>query len=97
MSKVKKICETNEISGALKKHCYYELEEVDADELFEQLKDAVDNGLDEIPNTFTFVHIECLDKECWDTIKMEFNINPYDYLDENDIKELEEMIDKRNN
>jgi len=92
MSKVKRVCETSEFWGSKKTHCYYELEEIEPDDLIEQLKDAIYEGLDEIPNKFTFVHIECLDEECWDAEEIKFEIDPRDYLSKEEIKELEKLI-----
>jgi len=94
MSKVKKVCETSEFWGAKKTHCYYELEEIDPSELYEQLKRDIENGLDYIPSDYEFIHLECLDEDCNKAIELKFEIDPRDYLSNDDIKELEKLIEK---
>ena len=97
MSKVKKVCETSEFWGAKKTHCYYELEEIDPSELYDQLENAIMNGLDHIPNNYEFIHLECLDEECCEAEEIEFEIDPRDYLSKKDIESLERLIDEQYN
>jgi len=97
MSKVKKLCETSEFWGAKKTYCYYVLEEIDPDELYKELVTQINEGLDHIPNDYTYIHLECLDEECNKAIELEFEIDPRDYLDEKDIEELERLIDEQYN
>jgi len=97
MSKVKKVCETSEFWGAKKTSCHYELEEIEPDELYEQLKRDIENGLDHIPNKYTFIHLECLDEECYEAEEIEFEIDPRDYLDKKDIEKLEKLIERNYN
>ena len=92
MSKVNKVCEESEFWGSKKTICHYELEELSSDELFIQIADAVNEGLDYIPEEFEYIHIECLDAECWDTEEITFNVRVKDYLSDEDIEELENMI-----
>jgi len=98
MSRVKKVCDTSEFWGAKKRSCHYELEEIEPDELYTQLEYEIKHeGLDHIPNKYEFIHLECLDEECYDAIELEFEIDPKDYLDDNDIKELENLIERNYN
>ena len=97
MGRVKKVCETSEFWGAKKTSCHYELEEVDTDSLYYQLKRDIENGLDHIPDNYEFIHLECLDEECYDAIEIEFEIDPRDYLDEKDMEELENLIERNYN
>jgi len=93
MSKVVKVCEEHEVFGARKTTCHYELEELNADELFEQIKDAIEDGLDYVPGTFTYVYSKCLDAECYDTEEIEFEIDVREYLSDEDIEELEKLVE----
>jgi len=92
MSEVVKVCEKHEVFGARKTTCHYELEELNADELFEQIALAIEEGMDYVPEEFEYIHIECLDKECWDTEEIIFNVRVKDYLSKSDIEKLENMI-----
>ena len=96
MSRVKKVCETSEFWGAKKRSCHYELEEIEPDELYTQLEYEIKyEGLDHIPNNYEFIHLECLDEECYEAEEIEFEIDPRDYLSSDDIEELERLIDKQ--
>jgi len=95
MSRVRKVCDTSEFWGAKKSYCYYELEEVDTDSLYYSLKRDIENGLDYIPEDYEYIHLECLDEECYDAIEIEFEIDPRDYLDKKDIEELEKLIEEQ--
>jgi len=97
MSKVKKVCDTSEFWGAKKTSCHYELEEIEPDELYTQLENDIEKGLDHIPDKYKFIHLECLDEECYDAIEIEFEIDPRDYLSDDDIKELEKLIERNYN
>ena len=92
MSEIVKVCEESEFWGAKKTMCHYELEELNGDDLFIQISDAIDNGLDYVPDEFDYVHVECLDAECWDTEEITFNVRVKDYLSDEDVEELENMI-----
>ena len=92
MSEVSRVCEKHEVFGGIKETCHYELEELNADELFEQIALAIEDGMDYVPEEFEYVHIECLDEECYDTEEIIFNIKIKDYLSDSDIQKLEDMI-----
>ena len=92
MSVVTKVCEDSEFWGARKTMCHYELEELNADELFDQIALAIEDGLGYISEEFEYTHLECLDSECCEVEEITFNVRVKDYLNEKDIQELESML-----
>jgi len=97
MAKVNKTTEILDVQGARKRKTDIELD-IDANEVYEIICEKIEDGvLDHIPSKLTITVSECLDKDCWDTIEHEFNIDPYDYLDDKDIEELETLIEKEEN
>ena len=94
MAKVNKTTEILDVQGA--KRCKTDIElDIDASEVYDIIREKIEDGeLDYIPSELTVTVSQCLDKECWDTVEYEFDIDPYDYLDDKDIEELEALIEK---
>ena len=93
MASFKKHCYTDEFWGAKVKSCEYEFEEEYAGEVFDILMNEIEKGnLDYIPNEYEIKVENCLDEECWETDTRWFIINPYEYLTDEEINELERKI-----
>ena len=88
---IKKVCETGEFWGAKYKSCNYEFEPEDR-EIFEYLKKEIENGMDYIPDEIEYNTYNCLNDGCSEWEDLVFFINPFNYLNGAEIKELEEMI-----
>jgi len=97
MAKINKTTEVLDVQGAKRRKVDTDLD-IDADEIYEIICVKIEDGvLDHIPSAITITVSKCLDKDCWDMIEYEFDIDPYDYLDDKDIEELEALIEKEEN
>ena len=89
---IKKVCETGEFWGAKYSHCSYEFEP-EVGEIFEYLENQIENGMDYIPDELEYQTYKCLNEECSEWEDLTFYINPFNYLNDEEVKELEEMIE----
>ena len=90
---IKKVCETGEFWGAKYNNCNYEFEQEDR-EIFEYLKKEIENGMDYIPDEIEYNTYNCLNDGCSEWKDLSFFINPTHYLNNKEIKDLEDLINK---
>jgi hypothetical protein len=67
------------------------------EEVYELVKEEIENGMDEIPETLTITALQPTSYnekyDEWEEEEMDFEINPFEYLNEEQLKELEQLIE----
>ena len=91
-----KSCYTGEFWGAPFTQYEYEVyEEYDGEIYEEVLKMIEEDGMDVIPDTISVKAYRCLNKECDETEEIEVEIDPLEYLTEDEYKKLKEILEKK--
>jgi len=89
----KKVCCKEEYMGATKTYCHYEFVP-EQGEVFDALyRDIETLEIDEIPEQYTIKTKRYLNPECTEIEEREFVINPFEYLSNEEIEELENFIE----
>ena len=88
---IKKVCDSGEFWGYKYSSCDYELEPEEG-EIYEFMVKEIENGLEFIPDEIEYKTYKCLNEDCSEWIDLSFFINPFNYLNDEEINKLEELI-----
>ena len=88
----KTYCSTGEFWGA--KFRQREIEfDPEPGEVYDFIAEKIEKyDLDEIPNSIIIETYNCLDQECENVEEAEFEINPFDYLTDEELDDLEKLL-----
>ena len=88
----KTYCSTGEFWGA--KFRQREIEfDPEPEEVYLFIAEKIEKyDLDEIPDSIVIKTYNCLDQECENVEEAEFEINPFDYLTDEELDDLEKLL-----
>ena len=90
----KTYCSTGEFWGAKFINCEKEFDP-EPGEVYDFIENKIKNyELDSIPDSIIIETTNYLDEDCFNYEEAEFEINPFDYLNKEEIKDLEKLIDE---
>ncbi len=93
-----KKCWTGEFWGAPFTQCEYDVYEEYDGEIFEEVSKMIEeDGMDFIPDTISVKAYRCLNAECDETEEIEVEIDPLEYLTDEEYKELKKLLEKKEN
>ena len=90
---IKKVCNSGDFWGAKYISCDYELEPEDG-EIYKFMVKEIEGGMDYIPDELEYKTYRCLNADCSEWEDLIFLINPFNYLSNEEVKALEEVINK---